>query len=172
MQTSSAASRIQANLQDLFKANLSPGDSHIRFRLTPEITALLSMEQVQESLVVDAEKITTLPSMPKSVIGIMNSRNRVFCVFDLAQMLGLPSPLGSPRKYQVIVLQSPGEEPKYFGLAVSRLQGMQRISSSEIQSSTETSELASHLYGVFPEKDIDIYILKFDSILETLSNIS
>ncbi|MGF1541456.1 MAG: chemotaxis protein CheW, partial [Pleurocapsa sp.] len=88
---SSAASRIQANLQELFQANLAPGDAYIRFQLTSDMTALISMEQVQESLVIEAEKITPLPCMPESIIGIMNSRDRVFCVFDLAQLLSLNS---------------------------------------------------------------------------------
>ena len=169
MPTSSAASRIQANLQDLFKANLSPGDSYIRFQLTSNMTALLSMKQVQESLVVDVSKITTLPSMPESVIGIMNSRNHVFCVFDLAQLLGLPSSLGSPRQYQVIVLQTTNEQPIYLGLAVSHIQGMSRISADKIQSSTAAFSISSYLYGVVQQQELAIPILNLPSILETIS---
>ena len=169
MQTSSTASKIQANLQDLFKASLSPGDSYIRFQLTPEKTALLSMEHVQESLVVNVEKITTLPSMPEFVIGIMNSRDRVFCVFDLAQLLGLSSPLGSSRKYQVIVLQTNDEQPVYIGFAVSTIQGISRILADEIQSSTDNFELAPYICGEV-KKEVTLPIVAFDRILKAIDN--
>jgi positive phototaxis protein PixI len=170
---SSAASRIQANLQELFKANLAPGNAYIRFQLTSEITALLSMEQVQESLVVEAEKITPLPNMAEAVIGIMSSRNRVFCVFDLAQLLALPSPLISPRQYQVIVLQTTTEQPIYIGLAINRLQGMIRLATDKIQPSQDGffSNIALYTSGVVQEEKTMIPVLKFDRILEALSQI-
>ena len=81
MSASSPAARIQANLQELFQGNSASGSPYIKFQLTSEITALLSMEQVQETSIVDAALITPLPSMPPSVIGIMNSRDRVFLCF-------------------------------------------------------------------------------------------
>ena len=171
MTTSSAASRIQANLQDLFKANLAPGDAYIRFQLTSDMTALLSMKQVQESLVVEAEKINPLPSMPESVIGIMSSRDRVFCVFDLAQLLALPSRLISPRQYQIIVLQTTSEQPIYIGLAVTRLQGIVRLTTAQIQSSLATfpANLAPYLFGALKEEEKMIPVLAFNPILETVT---
>ena len=171
MQSSSAASRIQANLQDLFQANLSSGDTYIRFQLTREINALLSMKQVQESLVVDVNNITALPSMSESVVGIMSSRNRVFCVFDLAQLLGLPSPLSSPRKYQVMVLQTTGESPIYVGFAVARLQGIVRISGDKIQLATKTSELAPYLHGEAIVEETAFPILAIDRILKAVTQL-
>ena len=170
---SSAASRIQDNLQDLFKIQLTPGDAYIRFQLTLEMTALLSMKQVQESLVVEAEKITTLPSMPKSVIGMMSSRNRVFCVFDLAQILTLSTPLISPRQYHVIVLQSDTEQSTYLGLAVNRLQGMIRLTTNKIDSSLENfpPHLIPYLSGVVQEQNLKIPVLELSLILEALKKI-
>ncbi len=173
METSSAASRIQANLQELFKAKLAPGDAYIRFQLTSDMTALLSMKQVQESLVVEAEKITPLPSMPESVIGIMNSRERVFCALDLAQLLRLPSPLISPRQYQIIVLQTTSSRPIYIGLAVTRLTGIVRLPTEQIQSSLDAfpAKIAPYLCGAVKEEEIMIPILDFDSISEALTTI-
>jgi positive phototaxis protein PixI len=171
---SSAASKIQANLQELFKASLAPGDAYIQFQLTSEITALLSMEQVQESLVIEAEKITPLPNMAETVIGVMSSRNRVFCVFDLAKLLTLPSQLISPQQYQVMVLQTTTEQPIYIGLAINRLQGMIRLTTDKIQPSNDGffASIASYLSGVVLEKETMIPVLKLDRIVETLSQIN
>ena len=70
--------------------------------------------------------------MPQSVIGIMNSRDRVFCVFDLAQLLGLPTKLFTPRQYQIIVLQTTSPTPVRLGLAVNTIQGIMRLASEQI----------------------------------------
>lgn len=154
MTKSSPASRVRANLQDLFKENITPGDAYIQFQLTSEMTALFPMEQVQESLVVEADKITPLPSMPKSVIGIMSSRDRVFCVFDLAQLLTLSSRLISPRQYQIIVLEvselaDSDCQKLHLGMAVKRLQGITRLTSEQINSELDSfpEPIISYLQG-------------------------
>ena len=172
METASAASRIQANLQELFKANLTSGDTYIRFQFTSQIEALLSMEQVQESLVIDAQKITPLPNMPKSAIGMMSSRDRVFCIFDLAQLLALPSLLDSPRQYQIIVLETIEEKPIYLGLAVAAVRGMVRLPATKIESFSNGIDaiLAPYVCGTVQQAEKVIPILEFDRIVETLSS--
>lgn len=173
MATSSAASRIQANLQELFKANLAPGDAYIRFQLTSDMSALLSMEQVQESLVVEAEKITPLPNMPESLIGIMSSRDRVFCVFDLAQFLALPTGSIAPRQYQIIVLQTTAESPIYLGLAVANLQGIVRLTTEQIQLYLDAfpANMTPYLCGVVQQEETMIPVLAINRISEALSTV-
>ena len=174
MTTSSAAARIQANLKELFKADLAPGDAYIRFQLTSDLTALLSTEQVQESLLVEADKITSLPNMPESVIGIMSSRERVFCVFDLARLLTLPSQLVSPRQYQIIVLQTTSEPPIYIGLAVTHLQGILRLPTKQIQSSLDAfpSNIAPYLCGAVQQEEAIVPVLDLNGISEALTKVS
>lgn len=184
MLESSPASRIQANLKELFQGNSISGDAYIRFQLTTEldtvpsislkkkqevksdITALLSMEHVQESLVVEAERITLLPNMPESVLGIMTTHNRVFCVFDLAQLLKLRFRTTSPQKYQVIVMQTIAAKPIYIGLAVSHLQGIVRLSTKEIKSSLKglPPNITPYLYGTVEFDKTIIPILDFNRI--------
>lgn len=171
--SSSPASRIQANLQELFKGNVIAGDAYIKFQLTPEINALLSMAQVQESLIVEAEQITSLPAMPNSFVGMMNSRDRVFCVFDLAQLLALPSELINSRQYQVIVLQTqskPSEPEIFLGLAVTQLQGIVRLPIEQIQSSVDDApaNLAAFMAGMATEKGNHIPILELNRLLANL----
>jgi positive phototaxis protein PixI len=170
MSTSSPASRIQANLQELFKGNVASGDAYIKFQLTPEINALLSMAWVQESLIVEAEQITSLPNMPNSFVGMMNSRDRVFCVFDLAQLLALPSELINSRQYQVIVLQTTSEPSILIGFAVPQLQGIVRLSVDKIQSSLDDApaNLVPFMAGVVEEEKTRIPILELNRLLASL----
>ena len=174
MTTSSAASRIQANLQELFQAKLAPGEAYIRFQVTSEITALLSMEQVQGSLVIEADKITPLPNMPESVVGIMNYRDRVFCVFDLANLLTLPSSLISPRQYQIIVLEVSeilsAEQSLYLGLVVHRLQGITRLTTDRFQLPANLpANLTPYVRGYTWENEQQLLVLDGKAIANNLS---
>lgn len=170
MSTSSPASRIQANLTELFEGNITPGDPYIKFQLTREVTALLSMKQVKESSIVEAGKITPLPNMPTSTIGMMNSRDRVFCIFDLSQLLGFPVQQITPRQYQIIVLQTIEEPAIQIGFAVMNLQGIIRLTSEQIQPTTKIDSLNSHLApfvsGVVARMNLPI--LQLEEILAAL----
>ncbi|MEL6930887.1 MAG: chemotaxis protein CheW [Cyanobacteria bacterium J06600_6] len=174
MQISSAAERIRANLQDLFKAEALPGNPYVKFSLTSEITALLSMEHVEESGIIDAENVTPLPSMPESVIGMTNSEDRVFCIFDFAQLLHLPSPLTHLRQYQIIVLNISKiinrEETVYMGLAVQELQGLVRYEDQDIDSQS-TASLAkdSYMSGAILTNDTELLIIDIPEILKDLT---
>lgn len=174
MQTSNAAERVQANLQELFKASLEPGDPYIKFQLTSETTALMSMAWVEESKIITAETITPVPSMPLSVIGIINSRDRVFCVYDLAQLLNLSSSLINLHKYQILVLEVSQilnlDQILYLGLAVQQLQGIIRISHDKIQSPQNISQdiNSDYLLGYITDNQQSVPILNPQSILDHL----
>lgn len=174
MQNKSAAAKVQANLKELFKGKLAPGDAYVKFQLTSDITALLSMKQVQESLIVEAGQVTPLPSMPESVMGMISSRDRVFCVFDLAQLLTLTSELIAPRQYQIIVLQIIDETPIYLGLAVANLQGIIRVPVDKIQTSKEsfTAEITPFVSGGIQQVENIIPILELKHILQAIKIIN
>ena len=135
------------------------------------------MERVQGSLIVEADKITPLANMPESVIGIMNSRNRVFCVFELAQLLCLPSGLISPRQYQIIVLEVSEilscQQSLYLGLAVNRLQGITRLTADKFQLPQDLpalpASLTSYVLGCTWENEQQLLVLDVKAIANTLS---
>lgn len=163
MSSNTSVSRLEKLLPQLFEAKLSVGEPYLRFQLTETMSALISMKQVQESLVVAAEKITPLPNMPESIIGMMSSRNRVFCVVDLEQILKLPSTSISSRQYHLIVLQVSAESTQaesesdlLVAIAVRRIQGTTRLSTNQIQSSVQSfpSKLIPYLSGCVSEDNI------------------
>jgi positive phototaxis protein PixI len=183
MTTNTTLARLQQLLPELFQPVQVIGDPYLRFQLTPEIPVLLSMERVQEALVVPANSISPLPNLPAFSIGLMNARDRVFLVVDLAQILGLPPLPINPRNYQVIVIQSSemgtdsSESRKYIGLAVQRVRGVARFETGQLQSLTHgfPSCLAPYLLGSFgPETEQDaeqeaeqILVLDADSIVNS-----
>jgi positive phototaxis protein PixI len=177
MTTNTTLARLQQLLPQLFQPIEVIGDPYLRFQLTPEIPVLLSMERVQEAVVVPASSISPLPNLPAFSIGLMNARDRVFLVVDLAQLLGL-SPLSTnPRNYQVIVIQlsemgvEASESTKYLGLAVQKVRGVARFEAGQMQSLTGDfpSCLAPHLLGSLGEAAERSLVLDANSIIKALS---
>lgn len=174
MSSNKSASRLQQLLPQLFEPNIAAGEPYLRFQLTATMTALMSMAQVQESLVVDAEQITSLPNLPQFVVGMMSSRNRVFSVVDLESLLMLPSASNTSRQFHVVVLQTSGAEAEtnvLVGIAVKRILGITRLIDRQIQSTTEafSSNLSEYLCGSVVEAET---IPVFDSkkITEAISS--
>lgn len=174
MGASSPASKLHANVQDFFVADLAPGDAYLRFKLTSDITALMSMAQVEESLVVEAQRITPLPNMPEAIIGMISSRDQVCCVFDLAQALGLTSEGMAPQQYQIIVIRTQDEQPLYIGLAVNRLYGIARITQENIQFASQSAipQIAPYLCGTVPKNEELSFVLDCDQISAALTKLT
>lgn len=175
MSTSTPRSRLQELLPQMFQATELPGQPYLRFQLTAEIKALLSMEHVRESLLVPARQITPLPNMPETVIGLMSSRERVFCAIELDLLFGLrPSPVYS-RQYHIVVLrvsqsssqQSSSEQELLLGIAVSSILGITRLISENLQLPRKdfASNLKSYLQGYVVEKEERLLVLDARSII-------
>jgi twitching motility protein PilI len=139
MTANTTFARLQQLLPQLFQPSVVTGEPYLRFQLTPEIPALLSMDLVREALLVPANAISPLPNLPAFTIGIINARDRVFCVVDLAQLLGVAAPLMNLQEYQVVVVDLPAATPiraasnQLLGLAVNRVLGMARLSAAQLQ---------------------------------------
>lgn len=181
MSQTSSISRLQELLPQLFQSTQLPGDPYLRCQLTPEVNALLSMAYVQESLLVPGEQITPIPNMPPFAIGLMNSRDRVFFAIDLAQQLGLSSPLVYARQYHTIVIRvsqflsqpSVSDRELLLGLVVNRVQGITRVISDEMRSRSGAAHspqgdfppsLTPYIRGFVLEKDQQLLVLDTGAI--------
>jgi positive phototaxis protein PixI len=173
MTANTTLARLQQLLPELFQPVAVSGTLYLRFQLTPEIPALISMDRVQEALLVPASAISPLPNVPDFTIGIMNVRDRVVCVVDLGQIFGLPSMPVNLQSYQVVVINllTKGSEPtlekaaqpieKYLGLAVRRVKGVARFGLETLRPlGTEFPEcLRPYLIGCFVEADEQVFVL-------------
>jgi twitching motility protein PilI len=171
--TTSNFSRLQELLPELFQANQLKGESYLRCQLTPEISVLLPMESVQESLLVEEEEITPIPNMEAYVVGLMSSRDRVFCLIDLPELLGVTDKLvSSHRVYHTVVTRVPGasdsEKELLFGFAFHRVQGVTRINSEQMESVPQgdlPENLTPYIRGCVIEKGQEIPLLDLRAII-------
>ena len=174
-------SRLQELLPQLFEAPQVQGEPYLRCQLTSPMSGLVSMEFVQESLLVPGEQITFLPNMPSFVMGLMTSRDRVFCVVDLPHLLGLSSPCPLLQTYQMIVLRlSPlmsepvnSDQELFLGLVVPRIQGVIRIISEEMETPQEKlpQSLLPFIQGTLKEGENPLPILNLAAIIEQVQAI-
>jgi positive phototaxis protein PixI len=175
MSTNPTLHKLQQLLPQLFQPIEIAGDPYLRFQLTPFVPALLSMERVAEAMLVPANSISPLPNMPAFTIGMINARDRVFCIVDLAQLIGVAAPLLNQQEYQVIVMNLPGADlatnsppsNKLLGLAVSRVQGISRLSTGQWESvGRKVPEiLTPYLKGCLWENNKQIVVMDTESIL-------
>ena len=119
--------RLKELLPQLFNDEKLEGSYYLRFQLTNDISGLIDLKYVRESLNIDGDRITAVPNLPEYVVGLMSSRNQVFLAVDLAHLVGLPPQTVNLRQYQTIVVQvSESQEKNFFGLTVNNIQGISR----------------------------------------------
>ncbi|HIK37037.1 MAG: chemotaxis protein CheW [Geminocystis sp.] len=143
--------RLRQLLPQLFTPQQLAGKLYLRCAVGGN-SVLVEITQIDESLLVEAEKITPIPQMPPHVMGLINSRQRVFFVVDLPQFLGFEPLPHNSRRYHILVAEKTagGHNPLFLGLAVNRIEGVTRIlpedslSSEESEKAQQTTETTKH----------------------------
>lgn len=142
------------------------GDTYLKFQLEQQTPAILSMEQAQEVIIVPAGRITPMPNMPECVLGLLNRRNRVLWVIDLAQMLQLQPLDTNVQQYHIVILRA-GQGP--LGLVVQEVKGVTRFTLDCIQSpmGLVTSGLTPYVQGCILQHKEIILVLDAEAIVHS-----
>lgn len=151
---------------DLNQVDRTLGDTYLKFQLEQQTPAILSMAHAQEVLIVPAGRITPMPNMPECVLGLLNRRNRVLWVIDLAQMLQLQHLDTNVQQYHIVIIQV-GQGS--LGLVVQEVKGVTRFTIDCIQSpmGLVTSGLTPYVHGcILQEKEI-ILVLDAETIVHS-----
>ena len=179
MGNSTATDRLKELLPELFSVRDIEGDSYLRLQLNSEISALIDLNQVQESLVVPSREITTIPNVPEYVLGLMTSRGEVFLAIDFAHMIGLEPEIFNCQQYQVIVVKtsftdkatsSASEESAtsgFLGLVVNRIVGVSRFVYDNFEPLKRDipNILAPFVYGSIKQQDHQYLVLDIKSLI-------
>jgi len=142
------------------------GDAYLKLQLNSGTSAVLLMKQVQEVLVLPANRLTSMPNMPAPVMGLMSRRSRVLWVVDLALTLGMQPFNLRTHQYNVIILQ-PGSVP--LGAIVHRIEGMIWLLPEQIQSPPNhiPASFVTHLHGcVLQDREI-LLVLDAEAIVRS-----
>ena len=141
-------------------------DPYLKLHITPETTALLSMTYTQEAVIVPGSRINPIPNMPSCLLGLLNQRNRIFWVADLARILGMPALDPRSQRYSIVILQV-GNVP--LAIAVTEIVGVERIAEQQFQSPIGAfpPSLTPFLRGCLPQGDELLLLLDADAIVHS-----
>ena len=144
----------------------TPGNSYLRLDLDQQTPAILSMEHTQEVLVVPIKRITPMPNMAECVLGLLNWRNRVLWIIDLAQMLKLHSLDTAAQQYHIAIIRV-GQVP--LGLVVQKVKGVTQFLPDCIQSPTGlvTSSLIPYVHGCIHQQNEILLVLNTEAIVHS-----
>ncbi|MEM7725268.1 MAG: chemotaxis protein CheW [Cyanobacteria bacterium P01_A01_bin.45] len=142
------------------------GDGYLKFKLNRQTSAILSMKNTQEAIVVPVESITSMPNMPPCILGLMNWRSRIVWTVDLPEMLNLESLDTRLRQYNVVIVRF---DSIILGLVVQEILGTSRFVQDEIRSPVGqvASSLVPYLRGcVVQEKEV-LLLLDAQGIIQS-----
>ncbi|BAC08122.1 chemotaxis protein CheW [Thermosynechococcus vestitus] len=141
------------------------GLPYLRLVVHEQCTALLPMTEIQQVLVLPPQQLTAIPNMPAIVMGLLNVRNRIVWVLDLAHLFNL-EPLDAEMPLVTIALL---DTPKgYLGLALKEVRGIARLPEGAIQSpvGTVSAALVPYLKGCCRLAEEIFFILDGAAIAE------
>lgn len=139
------------------------GDIYVRFQIDVHTPAILSMELVQEVLIIPVARITLMPNMPECILGLLNRRNRVLWVIDLAQMLNLQPVDANAQQYHVIIIRV---EQVSLALIVQEVKGVTRFTPDCIQSTVEldASNITPYINGYILQQQETLLVMNAEAI--------
>lgn len=138
------------------------GDIYVKLQLDKYTSAILSMDYVQEVLIVPISRISPMPNMPHCILGLLNRRNRVLWVIDLAQVLNLSLDTNA-QQYHIIIIQV---NQVSLALVVQEVKGVIRFTPDCIQSSPEQ---AAYIHGWVVQAQETLMVLNAEAIAHSPS---
>jgi positive phototaxis protein PixI len=110
----------------------------LRFPLSSQDSALLSLEQIVEIIKIDSTEILPVPEMPSCVLGLCNWRGEILWLLDFNDFTGYPSPFQQEqgqgqRSLVVMVLQV---ENQSVGIGVSQVNDVELHDLQSLQTAT------------------------------------
>lgn len=149
----------------LHQSETSAGDSYLKFQLDPTTPAVLLMEFIQEVLIIPTGRITLMPNMPECILGLLNRRNHIIWVVDLAQLFSLQPVDANAQQYHMIVLRV---EEICLGLIVQEIKGATRYTQLSVQSPEENfAAIVPYIEGCIWQQQEKILVLSAKAIIDS-----
>lgn len=132
------------------KVNMSAStlpSQYLKFKLYPEVEAMLPVDQITEILKLRLVQIMPIPQMPTWVMGVYNWRGEILWMVDLSQLLGLDSwyrHQSESSKHTAVVLSAERQQVRiHLGLIVAQVDDLAYCDPNTIQSAIDNQLDAS-----------------------------
>lgn len=139
------------------------GNTYVKLQLDAQTPAVMSMDYVQEVLIIPINRITPMPNMPKCILGLLNRRNRVLWAIDLVQLLNLQPVDINAQQYHVVIIRV---DQVPLALVVQEVKGITRFTLDCIQSTVEfmAADITPYLDGCIPQPQETLLVLNAEAI--------
>ena len=147
-----------------------PGDPYLRLQLADGIAAVVSMQQVQEVHTLPTHRLTSMPNMPRCVLGLMNRRSHVIWVVDLAQLLDVANLGVNHQHYHLVIIRI---DNLVLALAVTVIHGFFWLPSEAIYSHQGQlpARLQSYIQGYASHEQEILLVLDSEAILHSVGTL-
>ncbi|MDJ0659293.1 MAG: chemotaxis protein CheW [Crocosphaera sp.] len=141
------------------------GDPYLHLQIDSNIQLLLPMVTTKEVLIIPASRLTFMPNMPPTFLGLLNRRSHIFWAVDLGKLLNLSSLKLDSQEYPLAIIHS---GKKALALAVEKVMGVMRFPQEKIESPLNSIEpsLTSYLQGYITQDRQIFLILDPEAILD------
>lgn len=175
-QTLKPTDRLQQLLPELFSPTQVTGEQFLRLQLTSDLTIVLALSWVEETLLTPPQWVTPMPNMPPHVLGLISSKGQVFWVINLVQLLNLPMVLEPSQYYEIVVIKVLATETVqdsdttqgdlFLGLVVPKIRGSVRLSLEDIMGPGDEidADLQPYLSGQVILDDQTLLVLSAEAI--------
>ncbi|MGD9897986.1 MAG: chemotaxis protein CheW [Calditrichaceae bacterium] len=140
------------------------GTKDYRYSVLQISDKFFGVEVLKVREVVSFPKLTIVPNVNESVLGVFNLRGQIFSVMDIRLMLKLPvTPLRDENL--VVILE---QDDVAFGIVVDKVMDVANIDSNKIQIPTREMpvKIAQYLDGCFDHKKFGmIYLLDISALV-------
>lgn len=152
----------QLAINEKSKSN-SLEDSYLQFQINQQTTAVLSIKNIQEAIIIPVETVTSMPNMPAWILGLMNWRSRIIWVIDLPKMFNLDG-INHRRQYNIIVVKV---ESNILGLVVQQIKGTTKLKADDVHSPVGqvATSLVPYLCGCVEQKEETLLVLDAKNIV-------
>jgi positive phototaxis protein PixI len=159
MYSSLIASPLNPNQKSL-------GDAYLKIQIDGQNHALLSMRELQEVILMPVKSITPIPLMPACVRGLINRRNKVVWVIDLAEMLGFTPVAPIIQEYNIIIVKV---EKFPLAFIVQAVKAVNRFPIEAIQSPLEnvSAGITPYLKGCILSNEEILMVLEGKALLNS-----
>lgn len=159
------------SLINIIPGKNQPEKTYLKVKLENNIRGLIPVKQTKEAIIVPAKKVTIMPNVAKSFIGLFNQRNHVFWLVDLSNLLQLSCIETKQQEYSVVILQV---ENISLGLVVKKIQEVIKFPDDKIQSSigNHQSSFTPYVKGcLIQNPDEILLILDSQRIIKTITQV-
>ncbi|PZO40004.1 MAG: hypothetical protein DCF19_12490 [Pseudanabaena frigida] len=148
------------------KTQAIAGLPHLSLQLEHDINVAVQLKFVRETLVLAAERITQMPNVHPSLMGLVEHRSNVFWVLDLPQLLGFTPLDVTASDIHIAILQI---ADMFLGLGVYRVGRVKRFTDTDIQLSFEQGvplSIVPFLRGLVIDSEEKIYLLNAEAFFK------